>query len=79
MMMMSSLEHIVACRTMSNVREKSDHVTCTLFDNVTFISNRIDDIIIRICRDMSNDFGCEKKKREVEEDEKCIERKVVRI
>ena len=38
--MMSPLEY-VTCHTMSNVREKSDHVTCTLFGNIAFISNRI--------------------------------------
>ncbi|EGI69384.1 hypothetical protein G5I_01871 [Acromyrmex echinatior] len=62
-MMMSPLEHVVTCPTMSNVREKSGHVTCTLFGNVAFISNCIDDIIIKTCRDMSNGFGCEKKKK----------------
>jgi len=48
MKMMSPLEHVVtSCiyiRIMSNVREKSDHVTCILFGNVAFISNRIDDV-----------------------------------
>jgi len=29
------------CCDMSNIREKSGHVTCTLFGNVAFISNRI--------------------------------------
>jgi len=46
-----------------NVREKSGHVTCTLFSNIAFISNRIDNIVFRTCRDMSNGFGCEKKKK----------------
>ena len=29
---------------MSKIREKFGHVTCTLFDNVAFISNCIDDV-----------------------------------
>ena len=48
---------------MSNVREKSGHVTFTLFGNIAFISNRINDIIIRTCRNMLNGFECEKKKK----------------
>ena len=56
LMMMSPLEHVVIYRTISNVREKSDRVTYTLFDNVAFISNRIDDVIAEhavTCCDLS--------------------------
>ena len=42
MMMMSQLENVVTCRIMSNVREKSGHVTCTLFSNVVYIKSHDD-------------------------------------
>ena len=66
-MMMSPLEHVVICHIMSNIREKSGHVTCTLFGIVAFISNRIDDIIIR-SHDMSNGLAAKRKKREIGKD-----------
>ena len=52
-MMMSLLEHVVTCHTMSNVREKSGHET--LFSNIAFMSNRIDDVTARhaTCCDLS--------------------------
>jgi len=34
MMMMSPFECVVICDTMSNVHEKSGHLTCTLFGNI---------------------------------------------
>jgi len=54
--MMLPLEYVMTCRTMSNVREKSSHMICTLFSNVAFISNRIDDITAKhavTCCDLS--------------------------
>jgi len=60
--MISLLEHVVTCHTISNVRKKSCHATRTLFGNVAFISNRIDDINIRIYRDMSNVLNAKRKK-----------------
>jgi len=42
--------HVVTCRTMLNVCKKLwmfGHMTCTLFSNVAFISNRIDDVIAK--------------------------------
>ena len=53
---MLSLEYVVTCRTMSNVRKKSGHMICTLFSNVAFISNRIDDVTAKhavTCCDLS--------------------------
>jgi len=73
-MMMSSLEYVVIC-TMSNVREKSGHVTymCdVLFGNVAYISNHIDDIIIRTCQ---HGFGCENKKKGDKRRRQHIEKK----
>ena len=66
LMMMLPLEHVVTCRTMSNVRKKSGHVICTLFDNVAIINAHLSKctyicINVRICYYINRKKLCELK------------------
>jgi len=54
--MMLPLEHVVTCRTISNVCKKFGHVISTLFSNAAFISNCFDDVTMKhvgTCCDLS--------------------------